>query len=143
MEDREQMRRQQRQQTSTLQTTAKQTNASQLRSVKSTEDVSRLRQPLVSTTGTTTDDLTTTTTTTNATQISSLDLKKMLRDVTTSTTTTEQQRPKSFSEIHDSMIDRSRSHRSIEGRRRSLERSQCVDFTYVLLKSKFILLLIN
>jgi hypothetical protein len=143
MEDREQMRRQQKQQmSSTLQTTAKQTNASQLRSVKSTEDVTRLRQPLVSTTGTTTDDLTTTTTTTNATQISSLDLKKMLRDVTTSTTT-EQQRPKSFSEMHDSMIDRSRSHRSIEGRRRSLERSQCVDFTYVLLKSIFVLLLIN
>ncbi len=142
MEDREQIRRQQKQQmSSTLQTTAKQTNASQLRSVKSTEDVTRLRQPLVSTTGTTTDDLTTTTTTTNATQISSLDLKKMLRDVTTNTT--EQQRPKSFSEIHDSMIDRSRSHRSIEGRRRSLERSQCVDFTYVLLKSIFILLLIN
>ena len=107
------------------QTTRAPPTAQQLRS-KSTEDVRR-----VATTATTTDDLVTSSTTTAQTSDA---FKRMLRDVTTTTTASptdiHRDRPKSLSEMSSAQsMDRSRSHRSLEGRRRSLERSQCVDFT--------------
>ena len=129
-----QMQQTARRQDDGRQTTRAPPTAAQLRS-KSTEDVRR-----VATTSTTTDDLMsdrTTTATTTANTMSSEALKRMLRDVTTTTTASptthdvKHDRPKSLSEMtpaRDTM-DRSRSHRSLEGRRRSLERSQCVDFT--------------
>jgi hypothetical protein len=99
---------------------------------KSQEDVRR-----VATTATTTDDLMCDRiTTTTASTLSSEALKRMLRDVTQTTASVNHERhherPKSLSEMSSvarDSIDRSRSHRSLEGRRRSLERTQCVDLT--------------
>ncbi|CAG2100434.1 unnamed protein product [Medioppia subpectinata] len=111
----------------TPRTTTQTQSAAQLRS-KSQEDVRR-----VATTATTTDDLMCDRiTTTTASTLSSEALKRMLRDVTSANQDARHhERPKSLSEMCQSRdtMDRSRSHRSLEGRRRSLERSQCVDLT--------------
>lgn len=104
---------------------------------KSTEDVRR-----VATTSTTTDDLPGAELKTTTAQMSADALKRMLRDAQTTTATTpsaheRHERPKSLSEGTPA---RDRSHRSLEGRRRSLERTQCVDLTCVAPRVKTCLL---